>query len=244
MFSSASKLQDVAQPIVESNPFAQYGLAFVDGGRALQGPERPSCYGITPPILVGDEQHEMDLSTQRDVLTACFKGHVPMQNSQIVDIVSAVFKSVTGKCCEDYAKIIHMAESDWEQFRARLRGNDECSRYDAINLGGLIVRCTINDDRGLPLLFHEIGHSLYLPAGSSYQDEKNAYHFQFVCTKRFEDEIEKLGLGFRYPGHTKFPSAAHERAYEDAESLFAQQNCSRPKLTKESGQEFKSRPKP
>lgn len=208
----------------ESNPFAKYGLEITEDNLVL-GPVRPALYSHTP-IFSLESRRNCDLTNTQTFLEKCFNGKFSIEEDrqQLISLLDNIFIAVTNRLLNEYVQFIFMNKEDFHNFRLKVRGNvDQGKLYDAINLGGLVVvGAEMGDDRILPLLFHEIGHSLYPPENDNFIDELRAYYFQIICTKLFENQLQMIGMPMSYSEHedSMFPSEIHKQAYKSARALY------------------------
>ena len=126
-----------------------------------------------------------------------------------------------------------MSKEDFENFRQvsrpRLKeGREIVGDIDGIHLEGLIIVRDTFSNSIFPLLFHEIGHSLYPNTHDNYIDELRAMYFQILCVKLFESELRKVGInaGYKdnYYENQDMPTVDHKRAFDYANVLYTYQS--------------------
>lgn len=227
----------------KNNPFAKYGLEFKTDV-IIHGPKRPPLYSKTPTISL--ESGNIDLSSHKAFLERVFHGgkfSIADEREELMGVVGKIFTSATNKRLSDYANFIFMDRQHWDKFKSKIQGNiDEGGNFDAINLGGLIVIGAEGDDKMLPLLFHEVGHSLYTPTNDRFTDELCAYYFQRLSTEVFHEQLKKIGLHYSYPDYDEddmFPSKVHKDAYQSAATLYIYQSL--PELQEQDNSGFSQR---
>lgn len=212
----------------KDNSFVKYGLQFnIDG--SIQGPKRPPLHAETPSISI--EGGNLDLSPHKSFLERFMKSErfsITDEGQELMDIVGKLFTSVTNHNINDYMNFIFMEGKDWDTFKPKLKANhEEGKNYDAINLGGLVVVGAESDNRILPLLLHEAGHSLYPHDENHFKGELQAYYFQRVATEILHNQLTQMGLHYSYPNYDDadmFPSTSHKDAYQSAIALYAYQS--------------------
>lgn len=219
----------LAQPLKQDNPFAKYGFAFTPDNRYIVGMKKPPLYSKTPVISIEEEDNVSLLTTNRDFLQQCFPGtervYIQEDKQQILDVVSKIFTFITKQRLGDYANVIFMDQETWAKFQEKVDHStnaDEGKNYHGIHLSGLIV---MNAEAAsinvlFPLLFHELGHSLYPPSHESFIDEIRALFFGLICENVFEAQLNKLGFPYHYPEYDNLPSMDHKKAYSSAKNLY------------------------
>ncbi len=212
---------------------AKYGLKFLEEG-AIEGPKKPKEFSKTPELTYSINQDKI-LENNDEFLKKHFLAEFSAQefSSEILSIIDAIFRRLVRKALRNFACVIIMSKEDFAIFKQLAKPTLEQKRgisgdINGINMGGLII---VEDSLGnniFPLIFHEVGHSLYPDTQDNYIDELRAMYFQILSVKMFEDELEKLGIHAHYADDyykdTPMPTEEHKKAFEDARLLFTYQS--------------------
>ncbi|MBI2473657.1 hypothetical protein HYV70_03845 [Candidatus Uhrbacteria bacterium] len=213
--------------------FRKYGIEFLRDG-SISGPKKPRRYGKTPEFIFEDHIHSA-LETQKTFLRRCFEEpfSVVEHKDAILDIVDKIIQEIIGESFRNFANIIILSSDDFEEFAKKMSPKLKQTRgvegdFQGMNLGGLIIMQDTGGNNCFPLLFHEIGHTLYPDEQDTYIDELRAMYFQILCTKKLEKELEKIKINMSYSDDyykdLPLPSDDHRRAFQDARILFIYQS--------------------
>jgi len=212
-----------------NNRFQKYGITVRDDG-FVDGPKRPASFGKTPKFKFEDSKQSV-LEPEVTFLLDNFgkRFSIAEHQAEVLRVVDRIFQEITGISYKEFSNIIVMSVEDFDEYKrvtASMRKQDRgiSGDFQGINLGGLIMVQDTGGDNCFPLLFHELGHTLYPDEHDNYIDEFRAMYFQILCTKKFEKELGKIGLNVSYLDDfyegLPLPTEEHRKAFYDARALF------------------------
>ncbi len=212
-----------------SSRFHKYGIEILENG-SINGPKRPPLNGSTPNLTF-ENSKEIVLELDKDFLYEYFLRPFSAAEHQtaVLEVVDKVFREITGKSFKDFSNIIIMSKDDFIDFKNLAAPGLKQQRgiqgdFHGISLGGLIILQDTGGSNCFPLLFHELGHNLYLDENNNYIDEFRAFYFQILCTKKLERELKKIGIEATYPDDyyegLPLPTEDHRKAFMGARALF------------------------
>lgn len=207
----------------------KYGILFQENG-SLIGPKRPLHNGETP-IFRLEESSDIALLDLEVPIKEMFSAPFSAAEHQldVIAISDTIVRVITGLSINDFANVRILSRDEFAYARSHMDKEMKDKRgivknYHGVHMaGGLIL---IEDPMGnsvFPLLFHEVGHSIYHNENDNYTDEFRAMYFQLLSTARFEYELGKLGVSVEYPrdyyAGMDLPTQQHSDAFKDARML-------------------------